>query len=312
MSENNLEINSQLLLGYIAASGPSGCFNDDVEKAMPNLSNEERVSAINHLISKRLIDIYQSGSKLGYKTRAPENEPADLAGADTEEKIVYGIIKEAGNKGIWMRDIRLKSNLQPNVLNKVLKSLENKKLIKAVKSVSAYKKKVYMLFELEPDSTLTGGSWYSDQDFESEFVDVLNQQCYRYLIELRQKHESDPSSVKKGPLALYNLSSAHPTQVCKFITDLGISKVPLSDEDIRTILDTLLYDGKVERKVTLGGDFTYRAVNPLIDAPGLVKLPCGICSVINECHLGGSASPLSCPYLKTWGEKPIIKVQMED
>lgn len=68
-------------------------------------------------------------------------------------------------------------------LNKVLKSLETKKLIKAVKSVSASKKKVYMLFDLEPDNSVTGGAWYQDQDFESEFVDVLNQQCHRFLVQ---------------------------------------------------------------------------------------------------------------------------------
>ena len=45
----------------------------------------------------------------------------------------------------------------------------------------ASRKKVYMLFNLEPDITVTGGAWYSDQDFESEFVEVLNQQCYKYL-----------------------------------------------------------------------------------------------------------------------------------
>ena len=38
-----------------------------------------------------------------------------------------------------------------------------------------------MLFNLEPDQSVTGGSWYSDQDFESEFVDVLNQQCFKFL-----------------------------------------------------------------------------------------------------------------------------------
>uniref|UniRef100_A0A0A9WBT8 DNA-directed RNA polymerase III subunit RPC6 n=1 Tax=Lygus hesperus TaxID=30085 RepID=A0A0A9WBT8_LYGHE len=309
---DSVEVNSQLVLAFIASSGQNGCLNEDLEKGVPNLTNENRVAAINALITKRLIDIFQLGAKLGYKLRPQDNEPADLRNADTEEKIVYGVIKEAGNKGIWMRDIRLKSNLQPTVLNKVLKSLENKKLIKAVKSVSATKKKVYMLFELEPDSTLTGGSWYSDQDFESEFVDVLNQQCYRYLLELRHKHENDQASAKKGPLAMYNLSSANCGQVCKFIADLGVSKVPLSEDDIRTILDTLLYDGKVERKLTINGEFTYRAVNPLVNPPGLVMLPCGICPVISECHLNGSVSPFSCPYMQSWGTKPIIKVQAEE
>ena len=51
----------------------------------------------------------------------------------------------------------------------------------AVFNSQASKKKVYMLFNVEPDISVTGGAWYSDQDFESEFVEVLNQQCYKYL-----------------------------------------------------------------------------------------------------------------------------------
>lgn len=47
--------------------------------------------------------------------------------------------------------------------------------------IQASKKKVYMLYNLEPDRSVTGGAWYSDQDFESEFVEVLNQQCFKYL-----------------------------------------------------------------------------------------------------------------------------------
>lgn len=38
-----------------------------------------------------------------------------------------------------------------------------------------------MLYDLQPDRSVTGGAWYSDQDFESEFVDVLTNQCHRFL-----------------------------------------------------------------------------------------------------------------------------------
>lgn len=38
--------------------------------------------------------------------------------------------------GIWIRDIRYKSNLQLAQVNKILKTLESKKLIKAIKSVA--------------------------------------------------------------------------------------------------------------------------------------------------------------------------------
>lgn len=40
-----------------------------------------------------------------------------------------------------------------------------------------------MLFDLEPDRSVTGGAWYSDQDFDAEFVYVLNQTCFKFLQE---------------------------------------------------------------------------------------------------------------------------------
>ena len=57
-------------------------------------------------------------------------------GGDLEEKVIFQIIEEAKNKGIWTRDIKNKSNLNQTTLNKVIKALEGKKLIKAVTSVS--------------------------------------------------------------------------------------------------------------------------------------------------------------------------------
>lgn len=103
-------------------------------------------------------------------------------GFEREERLVYQIIEDSGNKGIWIREIRMKSNLPQQQIVKTLKTLESKKLIKSVKSVQqGLKKKVYMLADLTPDESVTGGAWYSDQDFESEFVEVLNQQCLKYL-----------------------------------------------------------------------------------------------------------------------------------
>ena len=102
-------------------------------------------------------------------------------GFEREERLVYQIIEDSSNKGIWTRDIRNKSNLATAQVTKILKTLESKKLIKLVKSVQASKKKVYMLYDVTPHVSLTGGAWYSDQDFESEFVELLNHQCLLFL-----------------------------------------------------------------------------------------------------------------------------------
>lgn len=80
-----------------------------------------------------------------------------------------------------------------------------------------------MLFNLEPDRSLTGGAWYCDQDFEAEFVDVLNQQCYRYL--QQRKEKTVPIAAKSGPLVAQTMAYSTSKDVWKFITELGISKV---------------------------------------------------------------------------------------
>ena len=126
--------------------------------------------------------------------------------------------------------------------------METKKLIKSVKSVTASKKKVYMLYDIEPDRSVTGGSWYSGNDYETEFNEVLAQQCLRFLWEKSKiAKETD-----KNPVSRLNKSLVTSKEVLKFISDLGISKVELSVEDIENILDTLVFDGKVEKRLSVG------------------------------------------------------------
>lgn len=73
-----------------------------------------------------------------YRLKTQTSKQA-VKGADNEEKVVYNLIQEASNKGIWIRDIRVRSNLANTQLIKVLKSLEGKKVIKAVKCVNVSK-----------------------------------------------------------------------------------------------------------------------------------------------------------------------------
>ena len=281
----------------LAKASPKGISDKDLQKEIPDLKPQQRASIINKLLAQGYFDLFNQSGTLLYKLKDP-SRAQKVKGADNEEKIVYSIIEEAGNKGIWIRDIRFKSNLILTQLNKILKILENKKLIKAVKSVSASKKKVYMLYNLEPDRSVTGGAWYCDQDFEAEFVDVLNQQCYRFL---KEKLEST-KDCKGGPIAARNISYASSTDVWKYISELGISKVQLSIEDMETILDTLLYDGKVERSVATDGSHLYRAVESLLPAPGIVRIPCGVCPVFHHCSDIGSVNPKKCVYMKEWLE----------
>ncbi|KAM5309266.1 LOW QUALITY PROTEIN: DNA-directed RNA polymerase III subunit RPC6-like [Glossophaga mutica] len=245
---------------------PHGITDQVIQNEMPHIEAQQWAVAIDRLLSMGQLDLLRSNTGLLYRIKDSQNA-GKMKGSDNQEKLVYQIIEDAGNKGIWSRDIRYKSNLPLTEINKILKNLESKKLIKAVKSVAASKKKVYMLYNLQPDQSVTGGAWYRlDQDFESEFVEVLNQQCFKFLQ----------------------------------------TKVELSMEDIEAILNTLIYDGKVEMTIIAAKEATvgsvdghrklYRAVNPIIPPTGLVRAPCGLCPVFDDCHEGG-ISPSNCIYM---------------
>ncbi|CAG4957563.1 probable DNA-directed RNA polymerase III subunit RPC6 [Colias croceus] len=281
-----------------AKEKPKGLTVTDMAAAVPELSSAELVEVINKLLQQGQIELYKQGGSLIYKIK---NQTAKqvIKGADNEEKVVYNLIEEAANKGIWIRDIRNRSNLSMTQLTKILKNLESKKLIKAVKSVNASKKKVYMLYNLEPDRSVSGGAWYQDQDFESEFVDILNRQCLRFLQQRADKIKNNP----RGPIVGRTQSYATAAEVQKYITDLGISKVKLEVEDVITILNTLVFDGKAESSVYPDGSRVYRAIESLLPPPGLVQVPCGICPLIHRCSSTGLITPQDCKYMSEWLEQ---------
>jgi DNA-directed RNA polymerase III subunit RPC6 len=121
---------------------PQGVGDKLLQASMPDVDSRERASAINALLSEGKIDLFRSAEKgLLYRARQLPNvaDPSAAASGggqalgggirgDAEEKLVYKIIEEAGNKGTWIRDIRIKSNLVQTQLNKVLKSLKSKKV----------------------------------------------------------------------------------------------------------------------------------------------------------------------------------------
>lgn len=90
------------------------------------------------------------------------------------------MIEGARKSGIWVRDIREKSGLGEAIIRRILKGLEQRKLIKSFKAVGTAKKS-YILYDIDPDEQLIGGTFYSDGQFDSEFVQTLVQICVSML-----------------------------------------------------------------------------------------------------------------------------------
>lgn len=247
------------------------------------------------------IDILKKGTELIYKLKVAPLQASKCA--DNEERVVLKIVEEAGNVGIWMKDIRYRSGLNQTVLNKVLKAMEGKKLIKSISSVQAAKKKVYMLYDLVPDPSITGGPWWSDGEFDQAFVDLLHGQCVRML---QQRAEAAKAAASGGPLAVRNASYVSSKEVLKAINDTGICKLQLSITDMESILNAVVYDGRAEKVVELQPDgqslTRYRAVETLIESAGFARIPCGVCPVIRSCGTIGSVQPTTCVYFDDWAQ----------
>ena len=137
-SKDDVTIENKII--ELVTEFPQGVSDKVLLANMPTVHPKARAMVINKLLMAEKIDLFNGKDGLLYRRREPSK--AGAISGDQEEKVVFRIIEGAGNIGVWIRDIRAKSNLGQTQLNKVLKSLETKNLIKSVKSVNASKKKV--------------------------------------------------------------------------------------------------------------------------------------------------------------------------
>ncbi|KAB7494926.1 DNA-directed RNA polymerase III subunit RPC6 [Armadillidium nasatum] len=268
-----------------------------IQNVHPKLPLDEIVSVINKLLSKNKVDLLKKEDGNLLIKLKDQGSSHRLKGVDPEEQLVFKIIEESSTQGIWAKDIRVKSNLHMNTVSKIIKKLEGKKLVKAFSAVSAPKKKRYILYDLNPDRELTGGAWYDEQRFDSELVEVLNEQCFKFL----EQKAARSKKISGGPVAVQSASYCSSQDVLDYLQEIGIINIKLSVEDIECVLNGLTYDGKVQM-IFGGSEGTklYRAVVPFAPTPNFMRIPCGLCPIINMCNDVGNITPKNCKYMFDW------------
>eukprot|EP00887_Chlorella_sp_A99_P000997 scaffold5.g997.t1 len=260
-----------------------GLTDELMGQEIENVSVEERAAALNALLSSHTLNVM-----VDPVTNAPVYKLLDAGEA---------VIKAAGNMGIWTRDMKQKTNLAQPKINKILKALEERALVKHVKSVQNASRKVYMLSELEPAKEITGGPWYGPDSFDSEFIAVLRDAAYGFIR-------------KKGEASLEEITA--------FIASTGVSRQALQPEDMAAIVNTLGWDGKVEERENAEGEVVWRqALVTIPESTPFTSIPCGTCPVIGECTEGGPISPETCTYYQArleggHGRGTWLKMDIED
>lgn len=214
-----------------------------------------------------------------------------------DEQIVYSFIKNSGNEGIWRKTLTLRTNLHVSVVDRCLKSLESKNLVKSIKSVKNPTRKIYMLYDLVPSTELTGGPWFTDQELDVEFIENLKKVIYRYV----HSKSFPPKKAAMGPDLVWGPEyNGYPTalQIHNWLRSTNITKVDLSLANVISLVDVLIYDGKVEKR---SDGASYRAIrvnNENIDA--FTESPCGNCPVSDICDANSRVNPITCEYLDKW------------
>lgn len=216
------------ILDFIS-SKESGVSTQDIQEEFKEMTLQEIVSEINGLHTDSLIDVFRTKGGIFYRRNC---EPQSFSTA--EEKIIYLLVKEAGTEGVWIKDIRVKSGIHQNLVTKLLKTLEQRLLIKSVKSIKQ-NRKVYMLYDAVPSDDLGDGPWFTqDAELDTGFVDAIKSVAFEWIVKTTE------TSILPEFEDLPDLKSIH-----GFLLRAEISSVMLSLEDVKRILDILVYERKL-------------------------------------------------------------------
>jgi DNA-directed RNA polymerase III subunit RPC6 len=241
---------------------------------------DELVPFINQKVAENQITLYKDtkGDVASYELIKTE-EAQKFEGLSSEQRLVYDVCDRASNKGIWTRDIKLATNIPQHNLSKILKLLEVRKLIKSVRSVASKSKKLYMLYNEKPTKEITGGPWYTEQEFDQQFVDELG----RFITTLVGR---------KG--------KANINEISELVKTSGVATVELTLEELEAVLNTLVYDGEIVEVKKYPKTYQKIMKSEKKEGPPKGEIPCLHCPVMSQCMEGGIIAPSSCLYLEKW------------
>ena len=158
-----------------------------------------------------------------------------------------------------------------------------------------------MLYELTPSIEVSGGPWFTDSELDHEFINELLTAMSKFITSRsfpRSKTTAGGASIPTSFPAGY---TGYPTlnQIYLWVKNSNLTEVDLAEADIKSLLDVLVYDNKVERVV---GNTAYRAVRKSdgSNVNGFTESPCGRCPVFALCKEGGPVSASNCKYFEEW------------
>ncbi|KAJ5109696.1 hypothetical protein N7532_002341 [Penicillium argentinense] len=296
------------------------------------------------LVDQKLFRLHQGQGRIGWKL-IPREDAEKLQSLNADEALVYNVIHSTGRSGVWVRAIQQRTNLHKSILDRALKSLDNRNYIKSIHNVKYPSRRMYMLSGLVPYEDVSGGAWFTDGVLDANFINSLAG-FIEYTVSRKSWYEVPATdrgrSAKRVKTATgkAEVNGEPPTKTylpypsnykgyptVKAITDAvnssGITPVQLFEDRIMQLLDMLCFDKKL---VALDNGQCYKSVKnpeaikaaqsrkppvegvepePLLGRNGMTESPCGPCPNFKLCSPGAAISPETCEYFDPWIEQVL-------
>jgi DNA-directed RNA polymerase III subunit RPC6 len=287
----------------LAALATSAGRTSDALAGLCGVQKVELASVLNQLAQQNKIQFANGGDGKVLVVLASVEEIASknaLAELSNNERHVHQTIAEKGRDGIWKRDIKHRTGLVEKEVEKILKSLQKKKLVKMEKTVLRQNGKMFFLFDVEPSVEHSGGAWYSrpnpqdPPEFDAAGVNVISDACHRFVKDDNQVRTTYLQGIGEEP------RDASLEDIYGWVAKLELYKEALNREHVHEIMNVLVFAGKVEERKRGDSRLEYTALELGDDFNALADLPCGVCPVFRDCHPGGLISPETCTYFNEW------------
>lgn len=134
----------------ILAKNPDGLAVKSMAKRL-GTKPELVADQLGELVAGHRIEVLRQrrpdGSELQIMRAVSRERAEKLKGLAMEEMAVLAIIERSGGAGVWSRSLKMASKMQQAALNKILKRLEARKLVKHVASVAFKNRRMYMSYD---------------------------------------------------------------------------------------------------------------------------------------------------------------------
>ncbi|KAF2727177.1 RNA polymerase Rpc34 [Polyplosphaeria fusca] len=312
-------------------------FQRDLSNMEVAADMSELAHLLQELVDRLLLKLMILDNDPCWKYRSREDAQV-LRSLTSDERLLYHHIDQEQNKGVWSKTLRSKTTLTLPQVNKALKALEARKLVKAILSVKHPSRKMYLLMDVVPSDDFGGGGWQNDSgELDHGLVNQVSEVIMTWMkadtcvevaadgsdytgnraaaIARKKAHVQQTQDIEDfptrpaftppfrptGKMLIPRELASYPTatSLAKRVNDTGfINNKTLTAEDMNQLLEIMVCDGRLEK---VSGN--YRASLAALSTDysgGFIDAPCGNCPVFDQCVEDGQVSARICVYFREW------------